>query len=301
MREAVSLAGRTMVRREPVGVAAVIASWSYPSSSRSASWPRRWRRAARSCSTRRPRPRCPPTSWPRRSRRRTSHPASSTWSPGPAQVAEMLAAHPGVDIVAVAGPTPAGRRIAAICGETLKPVSLELGGKSAAIVLNNVDLDATATELGCLCFANSGQACFTMSRVLAPRSRYDEAVEALACAGFGRWSWAIRWPRRRPWGRWPARGSGSGVESSRHRGDQRRARGWWPAAAARPRRCAATTTSPPCSPTPTAGMAIARDEICGPVVTRDPVRRRVRGGGHRQRLQLRAGGQRVDRRSRNGA
>ena len=99
---------------------------------------------------------------------------------GTGQVAEILAAHPGVDIVAVAGPTPAGRRIAAICGETLKPVSLELGGKSAAIVLDDVDLNATAAELGCLCFANSGQACFTMSRVLAPRSRYDEAVEALA-------------------------------------------------------------------------------------------------------------------------
>ena len=99
---------------------------------------------------------------------------------GTGQVAEMLAAHPGVDIVAVAGPTESGRRIAAICGETLKPVSLELGGKSAAIVLDDFDLDATAAELGCLCFANSGQACFTMSRVLAPRNRYDEAVEALA-------------------------------------------------------------------------------------------------------------------------
>jgi len=99
---------------------------------------------------------------------------------GTGQVAEMLAADPGVDIVAVAGPTPSGRRIAAICGETLKPVSLELGGKSAAIVLDDVDLDTTAAELGCLCFANAGQACFTMSRVLAPRSRYEEAVEALA-------------------------------------------------------------------------------------------------------------------------
>src|SRR6202023_4371829 len=90
------------------------------------------------------------------------------------------AAHPGVDTVAVAGPTPAGRRVAAICGQTLKPVTLELGGKSAAIVLDDVDLSAAATALGSLCFANSGQACFTMSRVLAPRSRYDEAVSAPA-------------------------------------------------------------------------------------------------------------------------
>src|SRR5260370_611254 len=95
--------------------------------------------------------------------------------PGTAEVGEMLAAPPGVDTLAVAGPTPAGRRIAAICGQTLKPVTLELGGKSAAIVLDDVDLSAAAAELGSLCFANSGQACFTMSRVLAPRARYDEA------------------------------------------------------------------------------------------------------------------------------
>src|SRR5262249_41911294 len=64
----------------------------------------------------------------------------------------------------------------------LKPVSLELGGKSAAIMLDDVDLSATAAELGCLCFANAGQACFTMSRVLAPRSRYDEAAFRLGGA-----------------------------------------------------------------------------------------------------------------------
>ena len=209
MREAVSFAGRTMVRREPVGVAAVIASWSYPLI---LAFCQLAPALAAGCTI-------------------VLKPAAETslsgyilaeafeaadFPPGvfnlvtgTGQVAEMLAAHPGVDIVAVAGPTPAGRRIAAICGETLKPVSLELGGKSAAIVLDDVDLDATAAELGCLCFANAGQACFTMSRVLAPRSRYDEAVSALASRR-PRWWWATRWPRRRRWDRWPARGSGSG-------------------------------------------------------------------------------------------
>jgi aldehyde dehydrogenase (NAD+) len=178
MREAVSFAGRTIVRREPVGVAAVIASWSYPLI---LAFCQLAPALAAGCTI-------------------VLKPAAETslsgyilaeafeaadFPPGvfnlvtgTGQVAEMLAADPGVDIVAVAGPTPAGRRIAAICGETLKPVSLELGGKSAAI--DDVDLDTTAAELGCLCFANAGQACFTMSRVLAPRSRYDEAVEALA-------------------------------------------------------------------------------------------------------------------------
>jgi betaine-aldehyde dehydrogenase len=161
MREAVSFAGRTMVRREPVGVAAVIASCTIvlkPAAETSLSG----YILAEAFEA---------ADFP---------PGVFNLVTGTGQVAEMLAADPGVDIVAVAGPTPSGRRIAAICGETLKPVSLELGGKSAAIVLDDVDLDTTGAELGCLCFANAGQACFTMSRVLAPRSRYHEAVEALA-------------------------------------------------------------------------------------------------------------------------
>src|SRR5882757_6392964 len=159
MREAVSFAGRTMVRREPVGVAAVVASWSYPLI---LAFCQLAPALAAGCTI-------------------VLKPAAETSLSGYILAEAFEAADPGVDIVAVAGPTSAGRRIAAICGETLKPVSLELGGKSAAIVLDDVDLDATAAELGWLCFANAGQACFTMSRVLAPRSRYDEAVSALAC------------------------------------------------------------------------------------------------------------------------
>jgi betaine-aldehyde dehydrogenase len=184
---------------------------------------------------------------------------------GTGQVAELLAAHPGVDIVAVAGPTSAGRRIAAICGETLKPVSLELGGKSAAIVLDDVDLSTAATELGFLCFANSGQACFTMSRVLAPRSRYDEAVSALAdqAAGFMMGDpmaeettmGPLASPRQRVL-----------VESSVTAGVTAGAR-----IVAGGRRPAAPVRGYYYEPTvfadADAGMAIARDEIWGPVVT----------------------------------
>ena len=98
---------------------------------------------------------------------------------GAHDVAEMLARHPGLDKVSFAGPVAIGRRIAVACGETFKPVNLELGGKSAAIVLEDADLAATSAELGRLAFANSGQTCFAASRVLAPQSRYEEAVAGL--------------------------------------------------------------------------------------------------------------------------
>ncbi len=96
------------------------------------------------------------------------------------EVGEHLVAHPGVDKVAFTGSTAAGRKIAAVCGEQLKRVSLELGGKSAAIVLDDADLAATMEGLKFTALMNSGQACVAQTRILASRSRYDEVVEALA-------------------------------------------------------------------------------------------------------------------------
>jgi len=96
------------------------------------------------------------------------------------EVGEHLVAHPGVDKVAFTGSTAAGRKIAAVCGEQLKRVSLELGGKSAAIVLDDADLAATMEGLKFTALMNSGQACVAQTRILAPRSRYDEVVDALA-------------------------------------------------------------------------------------------------------------------------
>ena len=95
------------------------------------------------------------------------------------EVGEHLVAHPGVDKVSFTGSTAAGRRIAAVCGEQLKRVSLELGGKSAAIVLDDADLAATMEGLKFTALMNSGQACVAQTRILAPRSRYAEVVDAL--------------------------------------------------------------------------------------------------------------------------
>jgi aldehyde dehydrogenase (NAD+) len=77
------------------------------------------------------------------------------------------------------GSTAAGRRIGAICGEQLKRVHLELGGKSAAVVLPDADVEAILPALGRV-FINSGQVCAALTRVLAPRDLYGDVVAGLA-------------------------------------------------------------------------------------------------------------------------
>ncbi|MEU4574542.1 aldehyde dehydrogenase [Nonomuraea sp. ATR24] len=100
--------------------------------------------------------------------------------PAGREVSEHLVSHPGVDKVAFTGSTAAGRRIASICGEQLKRVSLELGGKSAAIVLDDADLPSSMGMLAIASLMNNGQACVAQTRILASRNRYDEVVEAVA-------------------------------------------------------------------------------------------------------------------------
>lgn len=96
------------------------------------------------------------------------------------EVSERLVRNPGVDMVSFTGSTATGKRIGAICAEQVKRAHLELGGKSAAILLDDVDLDeAVPTLLGGGMLFNSGQACVAYTRVLVPRSRADEVVEAL--------------------------------------------------------------------------------------------------------------------------
>src|SRR5699024_8666413 len=93
-----------------------------------------------------------------------------------------LVSHPGVDKVAFTGSTAGGRAVAEACAGLLRPVSLELGGKSAAIVLDDADLDLgrVGQSLFASTLANNGQVCFLGTRILAPRSRYAEVVDAFA-------------------------------------------------------------------------------------------------------------------------
>ncbi|HEV7963536.1 MAG TPA: aldehyde dehydrogenase [Actinoplanes sp.] len=107
-------------------------------------------------------------------------PGVLNWVPGGRELGAYLVSHPGVDKIAFTGSTAAGRTIGERCGALLRPVSLELGGKSAALILDDADLDKVTEGLFFASLANNGQTCMACTRILAPRSRYDEVVESLA-------------------------------------------------------------------------------------------------------------------------
>ncbi|MFN2609152.1 MAG: aldehyde dehydrogenase family protein [Acidimicrobiales bacterium] len=99
---------------------------------------------------------------------------------------EALVASPDVDMVSFTGSTAAGRRVAAAAAATVKRVTLELGGKSASVVLDDADLDEAVRATVSQCFLNAGQTCIAWSRLLVPRARQGEAVEVArrVAAGF---------------------------------------------------------------------------------------------------------------------
>ena len=88
--------------------------------------------------------------------------------PAGREVGEHLVTHPTVDKVSFTGSTLAGKKIGGLCGERLKRCTLELGGKSAAIVLDDADLDATIPMLLPNAIMNNGEACIAQTRILAP-------------------------------------------------------------------------------------------------------------------------------------
>jgi len=101
--------------------------------------------------------------------------------PAGREVGEHLVRHPGVDKIAFTGSTAAGMKIASLCGEQLKRYTLELGGKSAAIILDDADVDTTLDSLLQIAgLMNNGQACVAQTRVLASKAKYDEVVNGLA-------------------------------------------------------------------------------------------------------------------------
>ena len=94
---------------------------------------------------------------------------------------EALVGHPGVDLVSFTGSSATGRRVAALAAGGLKRVVLELGGKSANVVLDDADLDEAVRAGVRQCFMNAGQTCVAWSRMIVPRHLHDEAA-ALAAA-----------------------------------------------------------------------------------------------------------------------
>ncbi|MEB3032421.1 aldehyde dehydrogenase [[Mycobacterium] nativiensis] len=99
--------------------------------------------------------------------------------PGGVETGQALTSNPGVDIFSFTGSSAVGKEIGKRAADMLKPCTLELGGKSAAIVLEDVDLASAVPMLVFSGIMNTGQACVAQTRILAPRSRYEEIVDAV--------------------------------------------------------------------------------------------------------------------------
>jgi acyl-CoA reductase-like NAD-dependent aldehyde dehydrogenase len=95
-------------------------------------------------------------------------------------VGEAIAAHPDVDMISFTGSTRAGRRVSELAAPTVKRVALELGGKSANVILDDADLEPAVVNGVSKCFLNSGQTCSALTRMLVPRERLEEAEKIAA-------------------------------------------------------------------------------------------------------------------------
>ncbi|HEY6822242.1 MAG TPA: aldehyde dehydrogenase family protein [Burkholderiales bacterium] len=93
---------------------------------------------------------------------------------------EALVKHPGVDMISFTGSTRAGKRISELAAQTVKRVALELGGKSASVILDDADLPAAVKGTVNGCYLNSGQTCTALTRMLVPQSKYEEAAKIAA-------------------------------------------------------------------------------------------------------------------------
>jgi acyl-CoA reductase-like NAD-dependent aldehyde dehydrogenase len=96
------------------------------------------------------------------------------------EVSQLLVTDPRVDKITFTGSTAAGRKIASLCGERIARVTLELGGKSAAVILDDADIATVATTLAGAECAITGQVCSSITRIVVTRKRHDEMVDALA-------------------------------------------------------------------------------------------------------------------------
>ncbi|HEY7834757.1 MAG TPA: aldehyde dehydrogenase family protein, partial [Ktedonobacterales bacterium] len=99
-----------------------------------------------------------------------------------AVIGEALAQHPGVDMISFTGSTSAGRRVSELASRSVKPVALELGGKSANVILDDADLEKAVRDGVGKCFLNSGQTCSALTRMLVPRAKLAEAERIAADA-----------------------------------------------------------------------------------------------------------------------
>jgi aldehyde dehydrogenase (NAD+) len=176
------LGGTTTVRKEPIGVVGAVAPWNYPQTL--AAFKHAPAMAAGCTIVLKPSPETVLDAMLFAEAVAESDIPDGVINivPGGREIGAYLVQHRDVDKVAFTGSTAAGRQIAETCGRLLRPVTLELGGKSAAIVLDDADLDLAkiGQDLFAATLLNNGQTCYLGTRVLAPSSRYEEIVETLA-------------------------------------------------------------------------------------------------------------------------
>ena len=166
------------------------------------------------------------------------------------EVGAALSADPRVDMITFTGSTATGRAILAAGAPTVKKTLLELGGKSAHIVLDDADFSSALPMAAMMACVMSGQSCILPSRILLPRSRYDEGLAILKAT-------MENFPVGDPWTpgnmQGPQISEASAAEGARADQDRAstRAPGWSPAAASRRTCRSATTPNRPCWPTST--------------------------------------------------
>jgi acyl-CoA reductase-like NAD-dependent aldehyde dehydrogenase len=171
---------RTLVRREPVGVAALIVPWNGPQTA--IAWKLGPALAAGCTVVIKPAPETSLDAY------LLAEAVEEAGIPagvvnivtGGAETGAALVEHPLVDKIAFTGSTAAGRSVGRIASERFARVTLELGGKSAAVLLDDVDLSTFLPFVATACTPYSGQVCRALTRVLVPRRRYAEVVDALA-------------------------------------------------------------------------------------------------------------------------
>ncbi|ANW20408.1 aldehyde dehydrogenase [Streptomyces clavuligerus] len=174
--------GPLVVRREPVGVVAAVMPWNVPQFTAASKLAPAL--LAGCTAILKPSPEAPLDSYLLAEIIQEAGLPAGVLSilPADREVSEYLVGHPGVDKVSFTGSVAAGKRVMEVASRHLTRVTLELGGKSAAVILPDADIAASVAGITPAAWLNNGQACVAQTRVLAPRSRYDEIAEALTAA-----------------------------------------------------------------------------------------------------------------------
>ncbi|QUD82962.1 aldehyde dehydrogenase [Gordonia polyisoprenivorans] len=174
------LGGRAIVRQRPVGVVAAIVPWNYPNLVTALKVAPAL--AAGCTVVLKPSPETILDSYVFADAVAAANIPAGVINivPGHASTGSYLVSHPDVNKVTFTGSTAVGRQIGKACGELLRPVTLELGGKSAAIILDDADLAANIEGLFQAALLNNGQTCVLNGRILVPRKRFDESRDFFA-------------------------------------------------------------------------------------------------------------------------